>query len=250
MSRKTASPKSRVTVGTVWLLGVMAAFCGQGASADAAAPVANAARAQPPMSSDTTRLLQDAERAQTAGDFGVALVQLKNAVRLAPRNGEDFARGPPAWHCWEVGIPVPRSEELRQARTDSAAEELVVPAILDTMVVRGEAEQLLAEFADPLPGSQSSVAADIFRARGLALQILGRSTEANDAMARSVSLRRDARSLTAQAKLAMQQGNFTLAQRMLDEAGKLAPTNEDVLNSQIALLYQSGEMKKGAGGRR
>jgi putative PEP-CTERM system TPR-repeat lipoprotein len=243
VSCKNGLPKSRrFAIATLWLLGVAIGVCSLGASVEATAPLANSASTQPSLNSDTKRLLQDAENAQTRGDLGLALIQLKNAVRLAPRNGE--ARAQLGLALLKSGDTRTAQRELRQAWMDNAPEELVLPAILDSMVVRGEARELLAEFPDPPPVTRSTIAPDILRARGLALQMLGRSAEARQAMTRSLSLRRDTRSLTASAKLAMQQDDFALAHRMIDEAVKLSPTNEDVLISEVTLLYQSGDVKK------
>ncbi|HXJ00616.1 MAG TPA: XrtA/PEP-CTERM system TPR-repeat protein PrsT [Micropepsaceae bacterium] len=243
MGSKNAFPKlAPGAIGKMCLLGMLLVSGSGVAPSEAAAPVANSAEPQSVMNSDTKTLLRDAERAQTGGDLAVALVQLKNAVRLAPRNGEIRARLGMA--LLKSGDTRTAERELRQAWMDNAPEELVVPPILDTMVVRGEAKELLAEFPDYIPEVRRKIAPEILRARALALQILGRSADANEVMDRSLKLRRDARSLAARAKLAMQQNDAALAQRLLDEAVKLSPTSEDVLNSQIALLYQSGDVKK------
>ena len=243
VSNSSGFPKRRrFAIAAPLLLGVALGLPGQAPSAAAAPAPTNDVRSDGAMSSDTKKLLQDAERSQTSGGLAVALIQLKNAVRLSPRNGEARAR---------LGIALLKGgdlrtgqRELRQAWKDNAPEELVIPPIMDSMVVRGEAVELLAEFPNPPAGTQSKVAPDILRGRALALQILGRATEANEEMARSLSLRRDARNLIAAAKLAMQQGDFARAHRMLDEAGRLAPTDEDVLVSEVALLLQSGDAKK------
>jgi putative PEP-CTERM system TPR-repeat lipoprotein len=194
------------------------------------------------MNSDTKTLLKDAQRAQTGIDLAVAIVQLKNAVRLAPKDGAVRARLGMA--LLKSGDTRTAERELRQARVDNAPEELVVPAILDVMVVRGETKELLSEFLEPLSDSHSKIAPDILTAGALSLQILGRNAEASAAMDRSLAMRRDARSLSARAKLAMQQGDVTLAQRMVDEALKIAPESEEILNSQIALFYQTGKLNE------
>jgi Flp pilus assembly protein TadD len=231
----------RRTLVTLWLLSAAIGVYGQGASAKSAVPVPNTEAASP-MSSDTKKLLEDAQSAQSHGELGLAVVQLKNAVRLAPRNGEVRARL--GMGLLKAGDTRTAQRELRQAWKDNAPEELVVPAILDSMVVRGEARELLEEFSDPSSEIRSKVAPDILRARALALQMIGRPADANAAMARSLSLRRDTRGLLAKAKLAMQQNDSAVARSMIDEAAKLSPTNEDVLVSQVALLFQSGDAKK------
>ncbi|HEY4264639.1 MAG TPA: XrtA/PEP-CTERM system TPR-repeat protein PrsT [Micropepsaceae bacterium] len=242
MSGKNGSRKTRrYALATLWMLGVPTGIYGGNSPAEAAVPIPNTEAASP-MSLDTKKLLDDAQSAQSRGELGLAIIQLKNAVRLTPRNGEVRARLGMA--LLKSGDTRTAERELRQARKDNAPEDLVVPAILDAMIVRGEARELLEEFADPSLQTQSKIAADILRARALALQIVGRSADANAAMARSLSLRRDTRGLIAKAKLAMQQRDFALARTAIDEAAKLSPSNEEVLLSQIALLFQSGDAKK------
>jgi putative PEP-CTERM system TPR-repeat lipoprotein len=232
---------SHLRLTALLLLGVAAGVYAPGQGHAATSP-ANGASIQAPMNSDTKKLLRDAENAQTRGDLGLAIIQLKNAVRLAPRNGEIRARLGMA--LLKSGDTRTAQRELRQAWKDNGPEELVVPALLDAMVVRGEARELLAEFPDPLPATQSPAAPDILRARALALQTVGRSAEASAAMARSLSLRRDTRALLGGAKLAMQQGDLAAAHRLIDEAAKLSPTDQDVLVSEVALLFQIGDAKK------
>ena len=244
VGRKIIPNMSTAQFAALCFLGAVAGVCRSG-SAEAAAPAAPPATSaviQAPMSSDTRKLLQDAENAQTRGDLGLALIQLKNAVRLAPRNGEIRARLGAA--LLKTGDTRAAQRELLQARRDNAPEVLVVPAILDSMVARGEARELLAQFPDPLPGTQSAVVPDILRARALALQMIGRPADASAAMVRSLGLRRDTRALLAGAKLAMQQADLVFANRLIDEAVKLSPTDQDVLVSQVALLFQAGDATK------
>jgi putative PEP-CTERM system TPR-repeat lipoprotein len=242
VSGKTGSRKAgRCALATLWMLGVSMGIHGLGAPVEAAVPIPNTEAASP-MSSDTKKLLDDAQAAQSRGELALAIIQLKNAVRLAPRNGEVRARLGMA--LLKSGDTRTAQRELRQAWKDNAPEALVVPAILDSMVVRGEARELLEEFADPSADTHSTIAADILRSRALALQIVGRSADANAAMTRSLALRRDTRGLIAKAKLAMQQHDFALARTTIDEAAQLSPANEEVLVSRIALLFQSGDAKK------
>src|SRR5262249_42234614 len=134
--------------------------------------------------------------------------------------------------------------ELRQAWMDGATDLLVVPPLLDVMVARGEVTDLLQEFPEPGRDSKSPLAPDILRARAMAMEILGRRAEANETMGRSLAMRRDARALTASAKLAAEQGDIPGAQRFVDEALKISPTDEDAVMSQIALLLAKNDLEK------
>jgi Flp pilus assembly protein TadD len=129
----------------------MVGVCSPVVSSRAATPLANSVPSQALASAELKKLLDDAERGITRGDFGVALIQLKNAGRSAPRDGEIRAY---------LGSALPKSgdtrtpeRESRDARKDRAPEEMVIPPLLDAMVVRGEANanELLEQFPDPGP---------------------------------------------------------------------------------------------------
>ncbi len=241
-SRRAFLKSRRLSLATVWLLGCVFGTCIPSLAAVAASPSSANLPKDGVFSNEVKKLVEDAKRAQTAGDLGLALVQLKNAVRLNPKNGEIRAY---------LGIALLKSgdtriaeRELRDAWTANAPEEIVIPALLDAMVVRGEATQLLAEFPEPLTARQAKIAPDILRQRALALQVIGRSTEANETMERSLALRRDPRALTARAKLAVEQGDLALAGRVIDEAVRLSPKDEDVLVSRVVLFFQTGNLDK------
>ncbi|HXJ02168.1 MAG TPA: hypothetical protein VNH44_13180, partial [Micropepsaceae bacterium] len=137
-----------------------------------AAPSANSdTKVLPGVSPAVAKLVQDAEAALKSGNLNLALIQLKNAVRMAPQNGPIRA---------ELGLALLRGgealaaeRELRQARNDKAPDEIVIPGILQAMISRGETKELLAEFRDAPPGASDKTAADIFQARAIALQSLG-----------------------------------------------------------------------------
>ena len=185
---------------------------------------------------------QGAESAQSGPDLAVALIRLKNAVRLAPRDGQARA---------QLGLALAKSgdshgaeRELRQALADGASQSIVIPAILDTMLVQGETRELLEEFPDPRPGASTDVLPDILRARAQAFQILGRPKDASAAMDRALEMRRDVRGLTAMAKLAIEQDDLSTARRFIEQAVALGPHDEDAVISQIGFLYRSEDFSR------
>ena len=206
------------------------------------APSANADARSAPLSPTVMKLLEDVDKALSAGNLSLALIQLKNAVRLAPQNGEIRAR---------LGAALVRNREfvaaereLRQARNDNAPDDMVVPSLLQAMIARNELRELLAEFPASPQGIQNSAAPDIFRARAIALQALNQSAEAKAAMDRSLALRRDAPSLLTAARLAQQRNDPVLARELTDEASKLEPTNEDALVVAVSLMRMGRESEK------
>jgi putative PEP-CTERM system TPR-repeat lipoprotein len=210
--------------------------------ASAVVPPANSGTKVAPLSPGVDKLLKDAAAALKAGNLDLALIQLRNAVRLAPQNGSVRAQLGQA--LLRSGAIAPAGRELRQARSDGGPDDIIVPAILEALLIRGQSRELLDEFPEPAAGSYSDANADIFRSRASALQALGRTAEANAEMDRALSLRRDARSLIARGTLAIQQGDLALARRLGDEATKLSPDNEDVMVFNVMLLRQGGDLHK------
>jgi len=208
-------------------------------TAYAIVPSASGDASSQPLDAQVIKLLRDADGALKTGNLNLALIQLKNAVRLAPQNGEVRARLGLA--LLEGGDAISAERELRQARNDKGPDELVVPGILQAMLMRGETKELLAEFRDPPQATQAKTAADVLRARAIALELLNQKPDANAAMDRSLSLRRDAPGLIARAKIAREQNDLPLARRLTDEANRLAPNYEEGLIMKIALLRQDGE---------
>lgn len=187
------------------------------------------------------KLVQQADAALLNGDVKLALVLLKEAVLVQPRNGELHAR---------LGIAVLRSgdaiaaeRELREARADKAPDEIVVPPILEAMLIRGENNELLAEFPDPQQ-AQTNLAPDILRARAMALQALGRTSASIAAMDRSLALRRDVQGLLTRAKLAGEQNDIALGLQLADEATRRSPGDDECLDVTVLLLRQQGQTQK------
>ena len=188
------------------------------------------------------KLLHDADDSIKRGDIRVALIQLKNAVRLAPKNGG--IRAQLGLGLLRAGSARVANIELRKALADNAPEEVVVPAILQAMLVQGKAAELLAEFPDPQLKTQSKTAPDILMARAAAFQNLKRPEEAKVAADRALKLRRDVPMLAARAKLAAEQNDLALARRLTNEALKMAPGSENVEMLDVILTRQAGNSAK------
>ena len=207
-----------------------------------AAAAGVAATGSPGITPEVTRLLEAADRAGKEGNIGVALIELKEAVRTAPQNPEVHARLGIA--MLKAGDPLAAERELRDARSIGAPDELVVPPFLEAMIRRDEANQILDQFGEPRVGAKSGVAADIMRARALAYEMLGRKDDADAAMDRSLAIRRDGLGLSTRARLAADQGDLAHAHRLIDEAMAIAPKDPEVLAAWAAIEYQSGDLNK------
>ena len=179
-------------------------------------------------------LLSDAQKALSKGDLQAALVYLKNAVSLAPNNGT--ARLQLAKALIQTGDNSNAEGALRTARQIGVPDSEVLPLLFQTMLARGESQLLLDQFPDPA-GSVHPFAADILKARALALQNLGQNAEALAVMDRSLSLRRDVRGLLSRARISLQQGDFAACTKFVDEAIQMAPDDPDAILFKVEMLF-------------
>lgn len=192
--------------------------------------------------SQVERLLADADTAEKTGNINLAIIQLKNAALLQPENGEIRARLGIAF--LHGGQAVNAERELRQAQRDFGPPDLVIPGLLSAMLQRNESKQLLQEFPDPPRGIDDKTSPDILMGRAAALQMLGQNKDARAAMDRALSLRHDATTLVASARLAQRQGDVALATIQADQALQLSPDNEAAWTLKISFAGQSGDLKK------
>src|SRR5437764_7148176 len=240
------SPRNRFR-NSVWLSGsalLLLSMLGAGVPLSAAfadLPKASNSAAKP-TDPQVVKLLQDADTAIKSGNVPLALIQLKNAVRIAPQDGN--ARAQLGLALLRSGDTVNAEQALRQARVDGAAEDIVVPALLRAMVLRSEFKQLLAEFGEPAQPATLKSAADIFAARAIALQTLGEPQRAKAAMDRALSARRDVTVLLAAAILARQQDDLPSANAFADEAIKIDPANLQASLVKMQTLRQMKESEK------
>lgn len=184
-------------------------------------------------------LLLQAKLALKHGDGRVAIIYLKNAVSLAPRNGT--VRAELGYLLLRSGDAVSAERELRQARADGAPDSATLAPLFQSMLSRGKNQDLLDQFPDPAATDKSASAADILRARALAYQKLGQTQTANATMDRSLAIRRDAPALLSRASLARGQGNIALANSLTDEALSKTPNDPAALMQKIGLLQQAGQ---------
>jgi len=173
------------------------------------------------------KLVSDAEKAIQSGNVRLAFINLKNAVTADPGNAPLRVRL--GIILIQIGDEPSAERELRQARKDGAPAAMVLPPLFQAMLARGETTQLLEQFPDPGAGSKDPLAADILKARALALQALKRPTEAIDAMDRSLALKRDGHGLLVRGRLALMQGQPADAMKYADEAVAKGTSPEPML---------------------
>jgi putative PEP-CTERM system TPR-repeat lipoprotein len=206
----------------------------------AAVPAAANAYAQFPP--EVGKLLEDSDKALGAGNVNLALIDIKNAVRLAPKDGTVRTRL--ASLILFTGQAVAAEREIRQALLDNAPSELAVPILLRAMLQRNEFNELLAEFPDPPQQTQDKLAPEILQGRAAAFQGSGRLPEARAAIDHALRLRRDGVGLVISGRLALQERNLTRANSDTEEALKLSATDEQALMLSILTARQSGDVQK------
>jgi len=224
----------------VLTLGVALSFVAFGTETFAALPPATSNPQQPTVSDAAVRqLVSQAQDALKSGNSRLALILMKNAVNAAPRNGA--IRAQLGLVLLRTGDSVGAERELRQSRVDGAPDSLALRWLYQAMLIRHEEQKLLDEFPEPAATDRSAGAADLFKARALAYQAVGRPADALASMDHSLALHRDVPSILAKARLAEEQGNLAMAKSLNDEALALDPNSGDALMFKLGLLILTND---------
>ena len=186
------------------------------------------------------KLIAEAMQALKNAEFPLAMIELKNALRLEPNNG--------ALHTL-LGIallqsnqPSPAEHELRQGRLEGAMDQDVVPPLVQSMVANKEWTDVLDQFPDPAPSDKSALAASILRARSLAYQFTGDEPDAISSVDRSLKIMHDLSGLLLRAEIALFQSNASDAMTYTNQALALAPSDPSALMMK-ADIVSAGDKK-------
>ncbi len=181
----------------------------------------------------------DAAKQYASGGVGLAFTLIRKAVRASPNDGN--LRMLTGIILQRLGDDARAERELRLARKYGASDQVVLLPLFRSMVARHEENQLLSEFPSPAINARGDVASQILHGRALALKSLHRIDEAAAQMDRSLALRRSPLSLSDRADIALQQENPALADKLIDEALKVAPTYGPALIARLNRLERSGD---------
>jgi len=182
------------------------------------------------------KLLADAQAAMKSGNFQLALIHLKNAVKIAPSNNDAHLQLGLA--LFQTRDLAGAEREVRQAWKGGASETTALPALLKIMLARAEYQELVDQFPDP-GASDTPTTANLLKARAFALQRLGRAPEAVDALDRALKVQRDGQGLLARANLSLQQGDLKTASKFADEAVKSSPDSIEIAIFKLGVLRAS-----------
>jgi putative PEP-CTERM system TPR-repeat lipoprotein len=183
-------------------------------------------------------LLRQARQAMSQGHPNVAVIYLKNAAALAPKNTD--VKMELGFAYLRAGDAASAVRELRAARQAGAPAARVLPLLFDAMLARSEGQALLEQFPAPAAGDRSALAATTLRARSLAQVATGHSDEAIASIESALAINRDAPNLVVRARLAKDRKDMATALKLSDEAYAKAPGDQNVLLLRITLLQTSG----------
>ncbi|HKX35925.1 MAG TPA: XrtA/PEP-CTERM system TPR-repeat protein PrsT [Rhizorhapis sp.] len=215
-----------------WLL-LATALSGFLFAAEGAAAAVPPASGQMAADRSVEKIIADAQTAAKNGNLRLALINLRNAVRIAPSsNAAHFQLGLVLYQTDDLAGA---EREMRLAWKGGTPEKTVLPYLFQVMLARQEYQAILDQFPDP-GASNTPTAPDILKARAFALQSQGRGPEALDASDRSLKLRRDGQGLLARAGLVLRQGDLASAGKFADEAMKLSPASIDIALFKLRVL--------------
>lgn len=167
-----------------------------------------------------TDFLADAKALSDKGDLKGAQIQLRNAVRNAPENGEAHANL--ARIDLTLGDLVAAEKEARAARDLGFDPHGTIQLLTETYFAQGKADAVLKDFA--VTGKDAATDSAVLIARGFALATQRKLEDAQVAFAEAQRLQpRASEPLLAQGRLAMLRGDAAAATEKTDEALALDP---------------------------
>jgi predicted Zn-dependent protease len=233
-----------IAVARHWRLGLLAAVISgcAGSAAWAAGPVPylpgpdNCLLVKQP---EARKICQSARVEYFKGNYQGSLTAINRAVSLSPKEGALRLVQATVMARYESYGPAEKA--VRQARQDGAPDHIALPQLFAIMVLRHEELNLLNEFPEPAPGAKGELASDILQGRARALLSLDRLPEAATAMDRSLTLSRDADGLLVRVDIALKQNDTALADKLADEAHRLAPKDPRAMVAKLRRLERAND---------
>ncbi|MBV9249028.1 MAG: PEP-CTERM system TPR-repeat protein PrsT, partial [Acetobacteraceae bacterium] len=182
--------------------------------------------------------LSNAQAALQKGDLKAAQLDLRNAVRADPQNGEA--------HYWlgkvslELGDPVATEREAVAARDRGFDPHLAIPLLAQSLLSQGKFDALL-ESIKPA-GKDSSLDSAIMVIRGYAQMGLKQPEEAQKSFLEAEQIAPNAvEPLLAESRLALSRGDLNAAQAKIDQALSLQPKSLEALLAKAEVLRLKGD---------
>ena len=178
-----------------------------------------------------------AAQAVRQGNLPLAIIQLKNALRIDPNNGT--IRAQLGLVLLQSGDTGGAERELRQALANGAKNDQALEGLMQTMLISKEDKDLLVQFPEPAAGDKSALAAATLRARAMAFQDTGVLAGAVSSMDRALTISQDPGSLLTRAQIAILQNQVAVASQYIDKALAAQPNNPAALMMKAAVLRVS-----------
>jgi len=189
---------------------------------------------QPGFSKKVELLLGDAEKAWGRNDKAETIRLLNLASSLEPKNPYVTARLAVALNA--TGNYQDALDRLQRARKMGAPSDVLLGPILEAMLNLGQNQVVLDLYPDP--GSSTNFAAGlVLRARASALQLLGNSAGATDAMKRSLAILNDYDGVMTASRISLMQGDLNAADAQADAALKLRPGDVEARMLKVQLQF-------------
>jgi putative PEP-CTERM system TPR-repeat lipoprotein len=224
---------------------MIAAAVGVLAAVPATAAIPPAAQSNSDNPSGLGDLLRQARQAMSQGHPNVAVIYLKNAAALAPKNAN--VKIELGYAYLRAGDASSAVRELRAARQAGAPDARVLPLLFDAMLARNEGQSVLDQFPAPAAGDRSPLAAATLRARALALATTGHPDDAIASIDSALAINRDAPNLVVRARLAKEKKDTATALKLSEEAYAKASGDQSVLLLRISLLQSSNRAGEALG---
>jgi len=237
----TCNARSTLRIRLLLAAALGALTCGPVLNAPAYAAIGssdNARNSQNP--SGLGDLLRKAHQAMQQGHPNVAVIYLKNAAALAPRNND--VRIELGYAYLRSGDYVSAIRELRAVRQAGAPDDKVLPILFDAMLGHNEGQALLDQFPAPADSDRSPLAAATWRSRAMAQLQLSHPDQASDSIDHALAVSRDAPSLVLKARIAKDQNDLGTAAKLSDEAFAKAPTDATVLLLRVTMMQLTNKL--------
>jgi putative PEP-CTERM system TPR-repeat lipoprotein len=185
--------------------------------------------------------LTDARAALKKGDLKAAQIDLRNAVRADPQNGEA--------HYWlgrvnfELGDPVASQREATAARDRGFDPHQSVPLLAQALLAQNKFDELLDTLKPQ--GQDPALDAAILVSRGYAEVGLKRAQDAQKSFAEAEQIAPNAvEPLLADARLAIARADLAGAQAKIDRAIQAQPKSAEALLAKAQLLRLKNDIPR------
>ena len=177
--------------------------------------------------------LSDGRQSLLKGDVRTAVIQLRNAVKADPQNGE--AHFLLARVQLELGDPAAAQKEAQNALARGIDKQQVIPMLVTAYLMLGKYQEALENFQ--VENKDAAVDSVILTARGYAYNALQQPEQAEKAFNDAETLAPNSlQPALASARLALSRGDLETAQAKLDRAVRIAPDVIDVLLLKTQVL--------------